>query len=206
MTAGPAGAEGALDGAVLLGGRSERMGRDKARLEVGGLPCATRVARALSAVCSDVWLVGGEAPDQTPGRLVPDPDGPRCALRGLVAALAASRAEYLLVCATDLPLVTPGFLRVLADAPPADAVVPRDARGEHPLCARYRPSVLLGPARARLAGDALSIRGLLVEVETRYLEGAALVAADPGGLALLNVNTPAELLRAEERLGAIREA
>jgi len=180
------------------------MGRDKAALAVGGVACATRVARTLGEVCGTVWLVGGEPPDATPGRRVVDPDGPRCALRGLVAALAACESEHLLVCATDLPLVTPAFLRALATAPPADAVVPRDAGGMHPLCARYRPAALLEPARARLAGDALSIRALLGAVETRFLEGHALAAADPDGSALLNVNTPADLRRAEARLTQAR--
>jgi molybdopterin-guanine dinucleotide biosynthesis protein A len=200
-----AGASGAIEGAVLLGGRSRRMGSDKARLVVGGVPCATRVARALAEVCATIWLVGGEPPEALPGRRVPDPRGPRCSLRGLVAALDASRAEYLLVCATDLPLLTPTFLRALASAPPADAVVPRDTAGLHPLCARYRPAVLREPARARLAGDALSIRGLLDAVETRYLEGDALAAADPQGRALLNVNTPEDLRRAEAQLAATNE-
>lgn len=191
-----------LDGAVLLGGASRRMGRDKAHLEVGGVPCAERVARALAEVCGDVWLVGGDAPDAAPGRRATDPEGPRCALRGVVAALAASQAEYVLVCATDQPLVTPEFLRAVAGAAPADAVVPRDPSGAHPLCARYRRATVLGPARDRLAGDALSVRGLLDEIETRWFEGAELVAADPDGLALLNVNTPEEFAEAEARLSA----
>jgi molybdopterin-guanine dinucleotide biosynthesis protein A len=193
---------GGIDGAVLLGGRSRRMGRDKAWLELGGVPCATRVARALAEVCGTVWLVGGWAPDSAPGRPVSDPEGPACALRGLVAALGASGAEYVLVSATDQPLVTPVFLRALADAPPADAVVPRDAAGTHPLCARYRRAALLAPARERLAGDALSLRGLLDAVETCWLEGEALARVDPDGVALMNVNTPEELERAEARLAA----
>ena len=192
-----------LDGAVLLGGASRRMGRDKARLELGGVPCAERVARALAEVCGDVWLVGGDPPESAPGRPARDPDGPRCALRGLVAALAASQAEYVLVCATDQPLVTPAFLGALADAPPADAVVPRDPSGAHPLCARYRRATVLGPARGRLSGDALSVRGLLDAVDTSWFEGASLRAADPNGVALLNVNTPEEFAEAEARLLAI---
>jgi molybdopterin-guanine dinucleotide biosynthesis protein A len=193
-----------LDGAVLLGGRSRRMGRDKAHLEVDGVACATRVARALAAVCEPVWLVGGTPPASAAGRAIADPDGPDCALRGLVAALAASHAEHVLVVATDLPLVTPALLSALADAPPADAVVPRDATGPHPLCARYRRAALLGRARERLAGEALSIRGLLDAVDTRWLDGDALAVADPDGTALFNVNTPEDLGRAEAIVRARR--
>ena len=193
-------AAAASDGAVLLGGESRRMGSDKARLRVGGVACATRVARALGEVCGTVWLVGGARPEDAPGRPVPDPPGPRCALRGLVAALEASQAEHVLVVATDLPLVTPRFLRALASAQPADALVPRDAAGPHPLCARYRRAAALGPARARLAGQDLSLQGLLAALDTRWLEGDPLRDADPDGTALLNVNTPDDLRRVEALL------
>jgi molybdopterin-guanine dinucleotide biosynthesis protein A len=119
-----------------------------------------------------------------------------------VAALEASAAEHVLVVATDQPLVTPRFLRALAAAEPAEATVPRDASGSHPLCARYRRASVLGPARARLAGSDLSLQGLLAALDTRWLEGDALRRADPDGAALLNVNTPADLERAEALLAA----
>lgn len=195
-------AASAIDGAVLLGGASSRMGSDKAHVPVGGVACATRVARALEEVCGAVWLVGGAPPEGTPGRPARDPPGPRCALRGLVAALEASAAEHVLVVATDQPLVTPRFLRALAAAEPAEATVPRDASGPHPLCARYRRAAVLGPARARLSGSDLSLQGLLAALDTRWLEGDALRRADPDGTALLNVNTPADLERAEALLAA----
>jgi len=189
-----------IDGAVLLGGASRRMGRDKARLQLLGVASATRVARALAEVCGNVWLVGGSAPEDAPGRAVPDPEGPRCALRGLVAALGASPVRHVLVVATDQPLVAPEFLSVLAATEDADAVVPRDAHGLHPLCARYRCESVLPVARARLAGDDLSLHGLLSALDVKYLEGEALRRADPGGASLLNVNTPEDLVRAEARL------
>ena len=67
--------------AVLLGGASRRMGRDKAQLAHDGVPLATRTARLLAAHFEEVLLVGGAPPDGAPGRRVPDPDGPPCALR-----------------------------------------------------------------------------------------------------------------------------
>jgi molybdopterin-guanine dinucleotide biosynthesis protein A len=187
-----------VDGAVLLGGASRRMGRDKAWLPIDGVPCAVRVARALAGACETVWLVGGAAPDAAPGHRVPDPAGPRCALRGLVGALEASRAAHVLVVATDLPWVSPALLSALGAAPTADAVVPRDARGPHPLCARYARATVLAAARPRLADATdLSLRGLLAAVHTVWLEGDALARGDPDGTALTNVNTPEDARRAE---------
>lgn len=193
-----------VDGAVLLGGASRRMGRDKARLALGGVACLTRVTDVLSEVCETIYLVGGDPPDVTRGHRIPDPAGPRCPLRGLVAALEASRAPFVLTLATDLPLISSALLAALAEAPPADAVVPRDEGGIHPLCARYRREPVLAVARRRLASDALSLRGVLSEMGTQFLEGAALRAVDPDGTALSNVNTPEDAARVDASLASSR--
>ncbi len=191
-----------VSGALLLGGASRRMGRDKARLEVGGVPAALRLARELDALFEDVLLVGGDPPAEAPGRRVADPeDVPRCALRGLVAALGAARSPRVLVLATDLVALRPELLLALLAFPEADAVVPRaEPGGLQPLCAVYRREPVLAVARRRLAEGSLALRGLLDAVETRTLEGADLAAADPTGDSLLNVNTPEELAEARARL------
>ena len=188
--------------AVLLGGASERMGRDKARLPVGGVAGATRVARLLAGLFADVLLVGGEAPPDAPGRRVPDEPGPRCPLRGLVSALAAARAPRVLVVATDLPLLSPDLLLALVAWPAAAAVVPRTPDGPHPLCALYARDAVLPVARAELAAGRLSLAAVLAAVETSWLDGEALRLVDPRGTALFNANHPEDLARAEALLAA----
>jgi molybdopterin-guanine dinucleotide biosynthesis protein A len=187
-----------VDGAVLLGGAGTRLGRDKASLPVGGVPAATRVARVLAALCEDVLLVGGTPPDDTPGRRVPDRDGaPRCALRGLVSALAAARAERVLVVATDLPLVTPALLLGLVAWPGADAVAPRVDGVAQPLCALYAREAALACAEARLARGELALQGVLAALSARFVEAGDLRALDPAGTALVNVNTTADWAEVE---------
>jgi len=193
-----------LSGAVLLGGASSRMGRDKAALAVAGVAGATRIALALDALCDEVLLVGGTPPADAKGRAVADPEGPRCALRGLVAALEAARGERVLVVATDLPLLTDAFLRGLAAAAAADAdadaVVPRPVPRAQPLCAVYRRLPVLARARKQLAAGELALHGLLDTLCVTWIEGERLRALDPAGTALLNVNTPEDLVRAEALL------
>lgn len=191
-----------LSGAVLLGGASSRMGRDKAAIELGGVALATRLARLLAALCDEVLLVGGAAPPDAPGRAIADPDGPRCALRGLVAALEAARGERVLVVATDLPLVTAVLLRGIAGPSEADAVVPRPGPKPQPLCAVYRRAPALAAARDRLARGLLPVRGLLDVLRVEWVEGERLRALDPDASALVNVNTPDDLARAEALLAA----
>jgi molybdopterin-guanine dinucleotide biosynthesis protein A len=179
--------------ALLLGGASTRMGADKARLALGGEPLATRLARLLATLCEDVLLVGGAPPASAPGRRVADPDGPRSALRGLVGALEAARAERVLVLATDLAGASPDLLLALVAAPDADAVVPRTPAGAEPLCALYRREPVLREARARLARGDLALHALLGALDVHWLEGDDLLAAGGDGRALANVNTPADL-------------
>ena len=170
-------------------------------MSLGGIPLATRIAALLSRLFEEVLLVGGSPPEDAPGRRVPDPDAPRCALRGLVAALESSTCERVLVVATDLPLLTADLLLALVAWPESDAVVPRSRDAAHPLCAVYRRSVA-AEARARLEAGRLTIRDLLDAVDTLYLDPADLAGVDPGGIALIDVNTPEDRERAEKLVSA----
>ena len=194
-----------MSAAVLVGGASSRMGEDKAHLRIGGIACATRVATLLDRLFEEVTLVGGSPPASAPGRRVPDPKGPSCALRGLVAALDASEAAAVLVVATDLPLLTRDLVLALVAAPEAPAVVPRSASGVHPLCALYQRAAVLSEARARLARKRLALQSLLEEIGAAYLSGEDLAAVDPEGVALTNVNTPEDRHRAEQLLARRNE-
>jgi len=172
------------------------MGRDKAALQLCGVPLATRLARLLTPLFGELLLVGGRAPAGTPGRRVSDPEGTACALRGMVGALEAARAEQVLVVAVDLPALSADLLLALTAFPAADAVVPRAPDGRlQPLCALYRREPVLAVARGNLADQKLRLSALLAALEVRVLEGEELARADPAGRALTNVNT-AEAWRA----------
>jgi molybdopterin-guanine dinucleotide biosynthesis protein A len=191
-----------VSAALLLGGASSRMGRDKARIERDGVALATRTARLLADHFEDVLLVGGEPPADAPGRRLPDPEGPRSALRGLVGALAAARGSRVLVVATDLPLLGPELLLALVAWPEADVVLPRlDGRFE-PLCALWSREAALREARARLAAGRLALHELVAALRHEALEGPDLRAVDPDGVMLANANTPEDWARIE-RLGGV---
>lgn len=181
------------------------MGRDKAHIEIGGVAMATRLAELLSSMCEDVILVGGNPPEEAPGRRVSDPEiegeQERSSLRGIVGALEAAQAERVLVVATDTPLLTGDLLLALIAFPSHDAVVVEDASGRlHPLCGVYTREAVLPLARQRLAAGDLMLRSLLGAVDTQVLGGADLAAVDPQGMALTNINTPEELERARTSL------
>ncbi len=184
-----------VSGAVLLGGESRRMGRDKAHVAFAGVPMATRIARLLDRFFEDLILVGGDPPNDAPGRHVPDTHGPRSSLRGLVSALEAARCDRVVVVATDMPLISADLIIGLTAYPEADAVVPRDAEHAHPLCAIYRREPVLEVARRLLDAERLRLSLVLDAVQTRYLEGQDLELLSSEAGALENANTPEELAR-----------
>jgi molybdopterin-guanine dinucleotide biosynthesis protein A len=189
-----------ISGALVLGGRSSRMGTDKAQLEQGGVAYSALLSGLLAAIFEEVLLVGGAPAPEARGRRVVDRPGTACALRGLVTALHEASSERVLVLATDLPLVTPDLILALTAWPDHAAVVPRTEGRTHPLCALYRRESVLEIAQRRLAEGALQLEGLLDAVETSFLEGPDLRVVDPDGLALTNVNTPADYERLNSRV------
>jgi molybdopterin-guanine dinucleotide biosynthesis protein A len=188
-----------VSAALLVGGASRRMGRDKARLPWRGTALATHVARLLAEHFEDVMLVGGSPPPDAPGRRVPDAEGPPCALRGLVAALEAARAPRVLVVAADLPLLGAELLLALLAWPEADVVLPRSARGLEPLCALWERAAAGPVARRHLEDGRLALHELVSALRPSFLEGPDLRAVDPDGTMLTNANTPEEWSALEAR-------
>jgi molybdopterin-guanine dinucleotide biosynthesis protein A len=134
-------------GFVLVGGKSSRMGRDKALLPYGRHTLVRHVAAQVSAAAGSVTLVGRPEKYRALGcAAIPDvyPDGgPVC---GIQAALEASQAQWNLVVACDMPALTAGFLHTLLEAAeswPGDALIPVSPTGyPEPLCAVYRRTSL----------------------------------------------------------------
>src|SRR5262245_59683056 len=99
-----------VKGFILVGGASQRMGRDKALLRLGSQTVLEKVAGELSAATSSLLLVGSR--QEYPGVLlpnVPDVHEKWGALGGIHAALSAAETEWIIVSACDLPFVTSGL-------------------------------------------------------------------------------------------------
>ena len=193
-----------LEGFILLGGASSRMGSDKARLELGGSTFVERIAAALSSVAETVRCVGAKE-DNPPGLInVPDLYPGWGALGGLHAALAAADSEWSAVVACDLPFVTRElFTRLATLRENFDAVVPvqRDGRLQ-PLCALYRCESGLPKAAALIAKGERRPRALLAAVNTCWVTQSDLDDLDGAGDFFWNVNTPDDYAQAQALLTA----
>lgn len=186
-----------VEGAVLVGGGSTRMGRDKATLRFEGVPLALRVAAALGTCLERVCCVArpGELPELGLPCIV-DRHSERAPLVGIAAALAACEASAVLVAACDLPEIDPRVLLALLALAPAqggaDIVAPLGPRGPEPLLAIYRPR-LLPELERRIARGELALQALLRDVNTLFIPEADLRALDPGLASLRNLNRPEDL-------------
>ncbi|MFI5119571.1 MAG: molybdenum cofactor guanylyltransferase [Thermoanaerobaculia bacterium] len=198
-------------GFVLVGGRSERMGRDKTRLPYRGVPMALHQAEKLAVVCGRVALVGKDRGTFLDSRFpyVTDESSEPAAAFGITAALAFSPEETNLVLAADVPRCPESFLAALldiADAIHAPAVVPVSGGRPQPLCAVWRKSAL-APLRSRLGAGDYSLVAALHALHA-VLIPEEVTAGMAGGApeSFFNVNTPEEYEALEAEVAAERTA
>ena len=161
-----------LSAFVLAGGRSSRMGTDKAFLQLDGRTLLARALDRLHALTPEVRTVGPAAKFAAYGPVVEDVYADRGPLAGIHAALSASATELNLILAVDLPFVSAALLRfIVEEARACDAVVtvPRIAGGYQPLCAVYRRAFAPLAAAALEAGKN-KIDALFAVTSTRVLE------------------------------------
>ncbi len=195
-----------LTAAVLAGGRSSRMGSDKALLPLGGTPLLIRALGTVTEVCAHVMVVVADAGmlksldlpdgvevvvDEVPGL------GPSGAL---ASALAAAEDEWVFVVAADMPFVHPDVIRMLwGMRSDVQAVVPRVPEGAEPLLALYSRECLHALREMLAAGRRRPV-ALLESATVRWVDADVLRTLDPDLLTLLNINTPDDLAAAERIL------
>jgi molybdopterin-guanine dinucleotide biosynthesis protein A len=150
-------------GLLLTGGRSRRLGTEKAQLVFEGETLAQRAARVLDDVCDRVVELG---PGYTScPHVVEDPpgSGPLAALAAGAAALHAQRdAGSVLLLAVDLLRVEAPLLELLRDWPGAATAIPEAGGRLQPVCARYGPEALT--AAASLVASGVKALHALVDV------------------------------------------
>ncbi len=189
-------AEGDLAAFVLAGGKSTRMGRDKAFIEYEGRSLVARALELACAVSTDVHIVGRHDKFAGVAAVVEDKFHDRGPLGGIHAALRSSSRDSNLMLAVDMPFISEVFLRYLIQearqAPGASAIVPRQSGRWQPLCAIYRREFADDAEAALLAGHNridLLFNGPRIHV----IEEKEMRLAGFGSDLFRNLNTPGDL-------------
>jgi molybdopterin-guanine dinucleotide biosynthesis protein A len=164
-------------GAILQGGRSSRMGRDKAFVVVDGVPMRERVRRALAAVVDEVVQLGGVA-GGVEDVVVDAGDGP---LLAVLALLRSGRGDRYLVAAVDQPLLDEALLRRLLE-------VDVGTEGGVAFVDEPVPCVLAAGARGRIEAVARAGERRLGALTTTWL-----APTTDERRRLANVNSPDDL-------------
>jgi molybdopterin-guanine dinucleotide biosynthesis protein A len=185
-----------IEAFVLAGGRSTRMGREKALLELGGVPMALRLAMLVAPLTSNVTLLGSPSHfSDLPMRVIADDQPDLGPLGGIATALRLTQCDWNLILGCDLPFLTEEWLAWLiarATASSAQAVLPAGARGHvEPLCAMYHRSA--HPAIAAALGRGVrKVTDGLADVARVEIPPADWKAFDSAGRLFKNMNTPAD--------------
>jgi len=194
---------GLIEGFILAGGESSRMGRDKALLELSGEALIVRTARLVESASERCTVVGDSVrlegfeldviEDEFPGA------GP---LGGIATALRSSEVEWNLIVACDLPYLTREWLEFLIEhavQSDSDAVLPMNERGAEPLCAMYHKRAE-SAIRAALDRGVRKVTDALADVRIKFIEPSQWKGFDSEGLLFKNMNSPADYEEAKLRL------
>ena len=187
---------------MLAGGRSRRLGQDKALLRIGSdRPLVETLVDRLSALAAEVIVVADDAErlGRLDARIVPDALPGSGMLGGVYSGLRAASREHALVVGCDMPFLSPRLLGFLLSLPrDYDVLLPRWESGYvEPLHAVYSGDCLEVIER-RLSEGRYAAGGFLSEVCVRYVDEPILRSLDPDLLSFFNVNSPADLDRARE--------
>ena len=193
-----------ITGVILAGGKSSRMGQNKALMSLGGKRLVDRAVEVMRSVF-DALLMVTNTPDvyaELGLPMVPDVWPEKGSLGGVYSALYHVATPYCLVVACDMPFLRAAVLRYLiTQMADYDVVVP-DVLGELQTLHAIYSKACLQPIERRLATHQLRIIGFFPDVRVRTITASELAPYDPALLAFQNLNTPEEFQAAEQRLRA----
>lgn len=194
-------------GVVLAGGRSRRMGRDKALLELDGRPLIEWVIEGIERVCCEVLVVAGEA-DRYPGLGVPvvaDRFPGVGVLGGLHAGLKAASYGLILAVGCDMPFLNSELLQAFAGwAESVDVAILRRGEYVEPLHGAYRRTCIPAIEDVIRRGERRII-SFFPQVEVRYITAEEARRFDPQLRSFRNVNTPEEWATVRREWGQVKK-
>ena len=189
-------------GVILSGGLNTRFdGVNKALVSVGGRLIIDRLLEVFSDIFDDIILVTNH-PEQFlkwDVTIVTDVIDLRSSLTGIHTGLFYASNSYAFFSACDTPFLKKELVEILLEnvEPKIDIVMPETAAGFEPLCAVYSKRCLK-PAEDHLKANKLKIQWALRSSRIKHIAEGQLRQVDPELKSFFNINTPEDLIKAEE--------
>ena len=185
-----------VTGVLLAGGKSRRMGQDKALLQLDGMALFKHSLALLQQFFATI-LIAGDRPDLSQPGIPAVPDVyPGSALGGLHTGLQAAETDWIFVAPCDMPYPDARIVSLLLNhRSGVDSVVPRTTDGYEPVFALYHKNCLL-PIEQMLRQNQYRIYDFYQRIQIRYLDPPRL--PESWKRSLINLNTPDQLARIKE--------
>jgi molybdopterin-guanine dinucleotide biosynthesis protein A len=188
---------------ILAGGRSSRLGQNKALQVIEGKSLIQWVVDRLAILSTEIIIAtarGKTIPCSSSVKIktVADIYPGKGPLVGIYSGLIASSSSQAIVVGCDTPFLSVGLLEYMTQiCSTFDAVIPRLKNELEPLCAVYSKNCL-DLIQGLLKQDERQIRKLFSMVKVKYIEEDEINRFDPEYLSFFNVNSQADLDRARK--------
>jgi molybdopterin-guanine dinucleotide biosynthesis protein A len=185
-----------ITGIILSGGKSIRMGENKAFIRVGGVPIIKRIHDLFKELFQEVIIVTNQKDlfSNFDSRVYSDLIPGKGALGGLYTGIFYSSFHYSFCVACDMPFIRKPLVQYLIEnIDGEDVIVPRTKDGLQPLHAIYSKNCV-NPIREIIQEGKSKIIDIYNQVNVKIVDEKDFLCFDPEGESFINVNTPEELL------------
>ena len=184
-----------ITGIILCGGKSIRMGENKAFIQIEGVPIINRIFDLFKVLFREVIIVTNQKDlfSDFDSKIYSDLIPGKGALGGLYTGILLSSFQYCFCVACDMPFIQKPLVQYLIEnIDDADVIVPQTKDGLEPLHAIYSKNCVK-PIRKMIDEGKSKIVDIYDQVKVKIVDEKDFLRFDPGGESFINVNTPEEL-------------
>ena len=184
-----------ITGIILCGGKSIRMGENKAFIQIEGVPIINRIYDLFKVLFREVIIVTNQKDlfSHFHSKIYSDLIPGKGALGGLYTGILLSSFQYCFCVACDMPFIQKPLVQYLIEnIDDADVVVPQTKDGLEPLHAIYSKNCVK-PIRKMIDEGKSKIVDIYDQVKVKIVDEKDFLRFDPSGESFINVNTPEEL-------------
>ena len=185
-----------ITGIILSGGKSIRMGENKAFIQIEGVPIIKRIYDLFKELFQEVIIVTNQKElfSNFDSKIYSDLIPSKGALGGLYTGIFFSSFHHSFCVACDMPFIKKTLVQYLIeDMDDEDVIVPRTKDGLQPLHAIYSKNCV-DPIRKSIDEGKSKIIDIYDQVNVKIVDEKDFLCFDPGRESFINVNTPEELL------------